>query len=439
MSSLDILFWLLIAMLGGVAWAMEAGLANKHRRLLLSSTAAALGSVLFIMFWIEDNSKLELGPRAGQIERKKAAGDGQFNYTGEQGGGKQQGGGGASSDSGAASASGAQAAAKMPTPGDAKSSSNDASKTEASDSEQDPDSELTNDYSKIPFKDCPHCPEMVVVPSGTFTFGSAETEPGRSTAEHKPIRLSIEKPFAVSRLEILRSEFAEFVKQSGTDIAQDCDVGSRRRGTWDWRRPGFEQDNRHPVVCIRHENASQFVGWLSGVTGRKYTLLSEAEWEYMARANSAGAYASGDRLLTSQANFGRTRDGSVAGGSLSSNGFGLADVHGNVAEMTADCADSVPSGQQGPCSAFVVKGGAWNSNLAQTRLAARDRIMAGAANNYTGFRVMRALDESDDDKRLTVAQKRSITEAEKAAAEIEKIERKKAETEAAAKKDAKKK
>ena len=120
MTPIDFLFWLMIALLGGIAWGIEAGLAACHRNLMLASTISAFGACLFIMFWIEDNSVLDLGPRGGVIKKKGGPGSeaGRFQFDEDNGGrsGKSGsrdgsgGGGGAGAGSGTSTGDGKQAA-----------------------------------------------------------------------------------------------------------------------------------------------------------------------------------------------------------------------------------------------------------------------------------------------------------------------------------------
>ena len=402
MTSVDILFWLLIAMLGGVAWAIEGGVAMRHREVLLTSTASVLGSILIIMFWIEDKSEFKLGPRPTSIKRTVTEGEerGQFKYEITKKKKKKSGLGGDEAEE--------QGAEGKP--------------AEEEEEENEP-----IEYSKDPFRDCPYCPDLVIVPSGTFEYGSALDDPGRGRFEKPATFITITKPFAVGRLEILRQEYAAFIKETKHNSTVNCDAGAKRRGKFDWQNPGFEQDNRHPVVCVSWKDATLYVAWLSAKTRRSYRLLSEVEWEYVAKAGTKTPYWQGSEISPWMANFNNSRDGTVPGGSMPANKFGLADVSGNVWEFTSECDNSggVAKPQSGPqiqganeCNRLV-KGGGWNSSAAQTRHAARFAIPEVNATNSVGFRVARDIDGRDDRKILTKEEKEAIAAADRAAEEIE--------------------
>ena len=395
MTSVDILFWLLIALLAGAAWAIESGVAMRHRQVLMTSTLSTLASVLFIMFWVEDTSQLELAERAKGVVRK-----------------------GGTSEAVEAAPSTGKSARKRRRGG--SNDADDADKTLGA--EEDDDDEI--DYSKDPFRDCRFCPDLVIVPKGKFEFGSPVDDPDRGRNEKPATALKIDRPFAVSRLEILRQEFAAFIKDTNYDPADSCDVGPKRKGKFNWTTPGFEQDGRHPVVCVSWKDASVYVGWLSTKTKRTYRLLNEVDWEYAAKTGAKTPYWQGSELNSAQANFGRSRDGTIPGGSMQANRFGLADVSGNVGEMISECDNSggvakSPSAGASECNRLV-KGGAWNSSPTQVRHAARQSISESAATNYIGFRIARELDQRDDDKILTKDEKDAIAAADKASAEIDK-------------------
>ncbi len=438
MSQLDILFWLLIALLAGVGWAIEAGLTARHRRVLACSTLSAFASVLFIMFWVEDKSQFVFGKLEPiKVKQKKGQTRGEFKVVVEEVEGQPDN--------------------KEWNPyGD---ETDEEGKKEGADGKPLDPNALTKEYRKDPFLDCPVCPEMVIIRAGTFDFGSPVNEPGRVRGERVAKPETIQKPFAVGRLEILRGEFEAFVKETRHVPAPVCDIQRRTNKKWNWTRPGFEQDEGHPVVCVNWEDARRYTSWLSDKTGRTYRLLTEAEWEYAARAGTSTAFWTGADVLRTQANFGKTRDGTIVAGLLPSNTFGVGGAIGNAAEMTIDCADPRPepgdkgkaaptnsmtgekaSGASGAavqaavqgkpepvCNLRVVKGGGWNHPKQVARSAARMTMPPGEANNSTGFRVLRVIDERDDDKRLTQGQLAALMAAEAAARELEAKEKAEAE------------
>ncbi len=119
------------------------------------------------------------------------------------------------------------------------------------------------------FRDCPECPEMVVIPAGNFTMGSPANEPGRYDDEGPRHRVTIPRAFALGRYEVTFAEWDACVQAGG------C---SRRPDDWGWGR------GNRPVINVSWGDAREYVRWLSRKTGQAYRLPSEAEWEYAARA-----------------------------------------------------------------------------------------------------------------------------------------------------------
>ena len=156
------------------------------------------------------------------------------------------------------------------------------------------------------FKDCPKCPEMVVVPAGRFTMGSPKEEPERYDNEEQ-LPVAIANPFAAGRFAVTRAEFAAFVTATGHRTEGGCHVwtGSewKLQADRDWRSSGFAQMDRHPVVCVNWDDAKAYAVWLSSTTGKAYRLLSETEREYVARAGTTTAFWWGASLSTEQANY----------------------------------------------------------------------------------------------------------------------------------------
>ncbi|BBE72624.1 SUMF1/EgtB/PvdO family nonheme iron enzyme [Oharaeibacter diazotrophicus] len=246
------------------------------------------------------------------------------------------------------------------------------------------------------FRDCTDCPEMTVLPAGKLLLGSAATEAGHDASEAPQVAVTIARPFAVSTHEITFDDWETCALEGGCPSTPPKDAG--------WGR------GKRPVIYVGHKDAEAYVTWLSAATGRRYRLLSEAEWEYAARGGTTGAYASGDRLAKGSANvdFSLSGDLALAGayegrtaevGSFAPNPFGLYDVHGNVAEWVADCwtpnhqgapTDGSPRG--GDCGRRVVKGGAWYFEPAAARVAARTSYPEDKRLNVVGFRIARDME-----------------------------------------------
>ncbi len=270
------------------------------------------------------------------------------------------------------------------------------------------------------FRDCEVCPEMVVLPAGKFTMGSPEEERGRDDDEGPQHRVTILKPFAVGKYEVTLGQYAEFIRET-KHKAGNCDVPIGKS----WNDPGFEQSNDHPVVCVSWDDASTYAYWLSMKTGHEYRLLTEAEWEYAARAGTTTAYHFGRMLLGNQANY-DNNEGTVAVGSFPANAFGLHDMHGNVWEWVEDCwhddytdaptngsawLSKCRKGNEDDCKAYsensdwfrqckewfvgkelrVLRSGSWHEESEVLRSALRDGNNAASRYNNNRFRVARTL------------------------------------------------
>ena len=231
------------------------------------------------------------------------------------------------------------------------------------------------------FRDCPECPEMVVVPSGSFMMGSTS---GRGN--ERPVhRVTFARPFAVGVYEVTFAEWDACVSDGGCGGYHPDDEG--------WGR------GDRPAINVSWSDAKAYVRWLSGEKGLGYRLLSESEWEYVARAGTTGKYHFGSSLSPSQANYGMNRGSTVPVGSYPANAFGLYDVHGNVYEWVEDCWNDSYAGapadgserELGECGWRVLRGGSWDYIPGNLRSAHRSRYPAGNRNSNVGFRVARTL------------------------------------------------
>ena len=234
------------------------------------------------------------------------------------------------------------------------------------------------------FKDCAACPEMVVVPTGSFMMGSPSSEKGRDSDEGPQHRVRIAQPFAVGVYEVTFAEWDACVSAGGCNGYSPADRG--------WGR------GQYPVIYVSWNDAQAYVKWLSNETGKRYRLLSEAEWEYVARAGTETPFHFGMTISTDQANYNRNyRAQTVEAGSFPSNGYGLHDVHGNVDEWVQDCWNDSYFGAptdgsawtSGDCSGRVLRGGSWDSKHRNLHLADRDWGPTNYRSIRTGFRVAR--------------------------------------------------
>jgi formylglycine-generating enzyme required for sulfatase activity len=203
------------------------------------------------------------------------------------------------------------------------------------------------------FRDCRGCPEMVVVPAGKFLMGAPESEKGSSPLE-QPVHQVTVRSFAAGRFDVTRGEWAAVARATKRPTRSGCAYTGRpvdfidRKGSWS--SLGFSQTDRHPVVCVTWNDARDYAGWLSHRTGKHYRLLTEAEWEYAARAGGSSIYPWGGRLDHSRANYGPETGygkGVAKGkdrwvftspvGAFPANAFGLFDMSGNVLQFVEDC------------------------------------------------------------------------------------------------------
>ena len=242
------------------------------------------------------------------------------------------------------------------------------------------------------FRDCADCPEMVVIPAGSFLMGSPSGEAGRFDDEGPAHRVTISEPFAVGVYEVTFDEWDACVADGG--------CGGRRPGDEGWGR------GRRPVVNVSWRDAQSYVSWLSETTGEPYRLLSESEWEYAARAGTETAYSWGNGIGRNRANCDGCGsqwddDRTAPVGSFPANGFGLHDMQGNAHEFAEDCANGGYGGAptdgsawlDGDCSRRVVRGGSTLDGPGSLRSAKRGWHPAGFRDpdGDGGFRLARTL------------------------------------------------
>ncbi|HMB58832.1 MAG TPA: SUMF1/EgtB/PvdO family nonheme iron enzyme, partial [Xanthomonadales bacterium] len=252
------------------------------------------------------------------------------------------------------------------------------------------------------FRDCTECPLMVVIPAGAFWQGSAEASELAVSLEKPRHRVTIAEPFAVSAFEITMAEWDACAADSG------CDTRPQDNG---WGR------GNRPVIMVSWSDAMQYAAWLSEKTGQVYSLPSESQWEYLARAGeesdwlggSASAVCDFGNIAGNETSFDwrhtDCEDGTMASttpaGSHQPNAFGVYDVIGNVAEWTLDCMNlsylEAPSDggawTRGMCSSRMTRGGSWFTGTRESRLAARFNLKNGDRNDFTGFRVVRKVEK----------------------------------------------
>ena len=238
-------------------------------------------------------------------------------------------------------------------------------------------------------RDCPTCPELVVIPAGRFRMGCVS---GRACVDdERPVHEVEVSSFALGVYEVTFEEYDRFARATGRARPND-------RG---WGRGG------RPVINVSWEDATAYAAWLSEETGAAYRLPSESTWEYAARAGTTTRYSWGDDIGRNRANCEFCRghwddeNRTAPAGSFAANPWGLYDMHGNVREWVADCwhenyarapRDGSAWTTGGNCSRRVVRGGSWVSLPGLLRSASRLRLDAEGRASHFGFRVARTLD-----------------------------------------------
>jgi len=234
------------------------------------------------------------------------------------------------------------------------------------------------------FSDCEDCPELAVIPAGSYLMGAG----GLYKREKPAHEVTIPRPFAMGRYEVTFDQWKACGDGGG------C---ARKPDDHKWGR------GKRPVMNITFGDAKGYLAWISAKTGKTYRLPTEAEWEYAARAGTTTQFWWGDAIGSKKANC---RDcaptishETYPVGTFEANPFGLYDVHGNVWEWVEDCWN--PTYYNAPtdgsawtesnCHFRTTRSGSWyyfNKNL---RSASRSKFPAKAFSYGIGFRVVREL------------------------------------------------
>ena len=241
-------------------------------------------------------------------------------------------------------------------------------------------------------------PELAIIPEGGFWMGSRASEHQARSFEQPRHEVHVARPYAISRGAIRRREYAAFLEATG----------HRRPRPYSWNDPEF------PVYNVSAEDAEAYAAWLSEVTGARYRLPSEAEWEYAARAGTDTMFCFGDRIRRQEVNCAGgihcTRGlflcglgKPVAVGSLPANPWGLYEMHGNVQEFTQDhWSERYPAGPRPAAEVHhstdakyrrmrAVRGGSWFDPPGACRSASRAPRQAREFDLNLGFRLVREI------------------------------------------------
>jgi formylglycine-generating enzyme required for sulfatase activity len=268
------------------------------------------------------------------------------------------------------------------------------------------------------FKECRNCPEMIVLPAGTFTMGSSADDPLRRDNEIQH-DITFPRPFALSTTPVTWDQWESCVRDQRCDgRAIEAALATRGNGE---PNPDYRDWGRgtRPVVGVSWYDAQAFVGWLNAKAGEDdaYRLPSEAEWEYAARAGTTTVFPWGAELDHDYGNFGKEEGQGLGGkaegrdvwldetspvGSFPPNAFGVYDMHGNIFEWTEDCYEAdrahAPAdgsaNKEGNCANRVFRSGTFLSNPYMQRSARRGAPYPATRRgpNYLGFRVAKTLD-----------------------------------------------
>ena len=256
----------------------------------------------------------------------------------------------------------------------------------------------------VKFRDCRECPEMAVVPAGSYTMGGDVNDEWSESVEHPAHRVTVVRPFAVGAKEVTESEYARVLPGDRAGCWQPDGSGGEgdtwRQGSWP-RMEDETRDGNEAAVCVNWEDARRFAEALGNDLG--YRLLTEAEWEYVARAGSVGRrFSFGPRLTEEMANYrspNETPVGVTPVGTYDANEWGLYDLHGNLWEWVQDVwkedykgAPSDGSAYEGEGELRVMRGGSWADEEHYLRSAMRGRGYPEIRTNFTGFRVAREVD-----------------------------------------------
>ncbi|WP_110973147.1 dihydropyoverdine dehydrogenase [Pseudomonas huaxiensis] len=248
------------------------------------------------------------------------------------------------------------------------------------------------------------CPDMVVLPAGSYMMGTPDDEVGRQPDESPLHQVTFAKPFAISRYQVTAGEWDAYVRESGAKIADgDTRPGRECKAS----KPRYKQGPKQPAVCMSYHDVENYVAWLSKKTGKHYRMVSEAEREYAARAGSTGPFPfpldpDADYEISRNANVYGPKDGysfTSPVGSYAPNDFGVYDMHGNVYEWVADCYHDSYVGAPADGSAWTtagcdivnIRGNDWGEAPIFSRSGNRNNAHATARGDWIGFRVAREL------------------------------------------------
>lgn len=244
---------------------------------------------------------------------------------------------------------------------------------------------------RLPFE-----PELIDIPAGPFLMGTpvGPDIPAWETPQH-----SVTLPaFQIGKFPVTNRQYAEF-------LAKNRQVQEPNKEDWFNRQPLAEKQH-FPVTSVNWQDAQAYCQWLNSVTGKKYRLPSEAEWEKAARGDNGQLYPWGNEWAEGHCNVKSAGKTAVTTHEDHPSPYGCIDMIGNIQEWTNtlwgedrkqcgypypyqpnDGRETPESDPQRPRLRRVHRGAAYNDDPIQFRCAARDHARPDAASNLRGFRV----------------------------------------------------
>jgi formylglycine-generating enzyme required for sulfatase activity len=246
--------------------------------------------------------------------------------------------------------------------------------------------------------------QFLLLPAGSFQMGSSEADVDVAFADAKRTNSGAKREW-----------FNSEMPQHRVTIKQGFYIGKFEVTQFQWRAlmgnspSHFRECASCPVEQVSWYDAHEFIKKLNQMSdGYRYSLPSEAEWEYACRAGTTMAFAFGDSLSSGQANFngkypyGNAPEGSwvkrtTPVGSYQPTAWGLYDMHGNVYEWVEDiwadsynglAVDGSPNANNGDLSSRVLRGGSWTNHAKYCRSAYRNRVAPDYRSLDSGFRVV---------------------------------------------------
>ncbi len=227
-------------------------------------------------------------------------------------------------------------------------------------------------------------------PSGRYiAAASAKLAAIKAEAAKGPAMVRIPgKNYEMGKYDVTRGEFAKFVSETGYDAGNSCYfwTGSawKSQSGSNWRNPGFNQDDTHPVTCVNWNDAQAYATWLSKKTGKQYRLPNEAEWEYACYGGSQTEYCGGSDLNAVAWYHDNSNSTTHTVGQKQANGYGLYDMSGNVWQLMENRYDNEHDRR-------ALRGGSWNDGAGNLRAALRGYVDPTGRVSYFGFRLARTL------------------------------------------------